>query len=378
MEKEQIPIAGDHPAFELKAVLIDYLKELGFEPIDLGTYSKDSVDYPLYSIAVAEKISRGKYKRGIVLCKTGIGVSIAANKYPRVRCALVASEEIAELTRKHNDSNVLALGAGFISNENAKKIVKKWLNTGFEGGRHQRRLDIISQAERTMMHELEDHEKKEIKISASLMCADQLNLLDDVNKLITAGIDMFHIDIVDGLFAQNITMNPSQVFSLRSHTNLPIDVHLMVKDPSVYIPRLAAAGVDIVVIQTESKGDIGKLLDEITKNGMQAGLAIEAETPVKKMFPYLDKIDFALFLAVKTGFKAQPFVPEILKKMEQFNEKAKEQKVSIQIMVDGSVGPRTITHLYRAGARIFIGGTSGLFKQGTFEENIRQMKSYCY
>ena len=133
---EKIPIAGDHKAVELKSELIKYLVELGYEPLDLGTYSSDRVDYPIYSKAVAEKISKGKYKRGIVLCSSGVGVSIVANKFPRVRAALVMNEEVAELTRKHNDSNILALGAGYLNFEDAKKILKIWLSTEYEGGRH--------------------------------------------------------------------------------------------------------------------------------------------------------------------------------------------------------------------------------------------------
>jgi len=378
MEKEKIPIAGDHKAFELKSEIIKYLKKLNFEPIDLGTYSTERVDYPLYSMAVAEKVSKGQYQRGIVICWSGIGVSIVANKYPRVRAGLVADEKSAELTKKHNNTNILALGSGKIEKENAKKIVKTWLSTQYEGGRHQRRLNQIDKLERGLMHELDDAEMKEIKISASLMCANQLNLLDDINKLVTAGIDMFHVDIIDGLFAPNICMNTEQVFDLRSHTSLPIEVHLMVKNPKRYIDELAEAGADIITIHVESEGDMKKHLKQIKSKGMEPSLAIEVDTPLKKITPYLEYARYIMFMGVKTGFKSQPFVPGMIKKMEEFNKHISNKKIDIKIIVDGSVGPRTITHFYRAGATIFIGGTSGLFKQGTFEDNIRQMKSYCY
>jgi len=379
MEKEKILIAGDHKAFELKSSVISFLNEFGFEPLDLGTYSSDRVDYPAYALAVAEKISDGRYKRGIVICNTGVGVSIVANKLPRIRAALVTNAEMAEQSRKHNDSNVLALGAGFVDTLNAKRIVEKWLFTEYEGGRHDARLEHISKVEKNLMHELDESEKNEVKIGASLMCADQLNLLSDVNRLVNSGIDMFHVDIIDGVFAPNVSLNPNSVFSLRSHTNLPIDVHLMVENPSNYLPRLISAGTDIITIHIESKHDVGSLLDQIKSSGSKAGLAIEVETPVENLYPYIDKMDYVLFLCVDgKGFEAQPFAPEVIEKIKKFNERIKMSGKDVKIIVDGSVGPRTITHLYRAGARIFVGGTSGLFKQGNFEDNIQQMRSHCY
>ncbi|MBI4447488.1 ribose 5-phosphate isomerase B [Candidatus Woesearchaeota archaeon] len=150
MVKEKIPIASDHGGFELKKELAGYLHKLGFEPVDLGAYSAERVDYPKYAKAVAEKISKNKYKRGIVICKTGIGVSIVANKFPRVRAALATNEEMAELSRKHNNSNILALGAGFLTAKEAKKIVKKWLLTKPEMGRHQKRRKQIRNIEKML------------------------------------------------------------------------------------------------------------------------------------------------------------------------------------------------------------------------------------
>jgi ribulose-phosphate 3-epimerase len=379
MEKEKILIAGDHKAFELKSSVIGFINEMGFEPLDLGTYSKDRVDYPMYALAVAEKVSDGRFKRGIVLCNTGIGVSIVANKLPRVRAALATNADMAEQSRKHNDSNVLAMGAGFVGPLEAKRILEKWLFTDYEGGRHDARLEHISRVEKSLMHELDESEKNEVKIGASLMCANQLNLLNDVNKLVNSGVDMFHVDIIDGVFAPNVSLNPNSVFSLRSHTNLPIDVHLMVENPSNYLQRLISAGTDIITIHVESKSDVKEMLGVIKNSGTKAGLAIEVDTPVESLYPHIDKIDYVLFLCVREkGFEAQPFAPEVIEKIRKFGERIKMNGKDVKIMVDGSVGPRTITHLYRAGARIFVGGTSGLFKQGTFEDNIQQMRSHCY
>ena len=392
MKKEIIPIAGDHKSFELKSVLIGYLKELGFEPLDLGTYSTDRVDYPVYSLSVADKVSRGIYKRGIVMCKTGIGVSIVANKLNGVRCGVVRDVEVAELTRKHNDLNVLAIGSGYTSAEEAKKIVEKWLFTMPEGGRHQARIDQISSIEKNTKIPLYAKERvmiisscskekelnlNDVKISASLMCANQLNILKDVEDLIEAGIDSFHVDIIDGLFVNNLSMNPGHISELRRHTDLPINVHLMVKEPEAYIDRLKDAGADSVIVHMESEGNIAKVLEDIKSKGMRAGIGVKVDTPLDEVYPLLDKIDHIMFMCTPIGFKGQDLVPDVIKKIESFNNYKKEHKLNIQIIADGCIGPRVIPHLYKAGVRIFLGGTAGLFKGGTFKENIRQMKSFC-
>jgi ribulose-phosphate 3-epimerase len=386
MKREKIPIAGDHKAFGLKTVLIKYLSDLGFEPVDLGTYSGDRVDYPVYSLSVADKVSKGEYKRGVVLCYTGIGASIVANKFLGVRCGLVTNAEIAQLTKKHNDTNVLAMGAGYTSFEEAKKILKTWLFTEPEGGRHKVRIDQISAIEKNNMLASKKKEmilsratgKKDVEISASLMCANQLDILSDVKELIKAGIDSFHIDIIDGLFADNLSMNIDHVFALRRQTQLPINVHLMVKAPLPYLDRLKEAGSDAVIVHLESEGKTSEVLSKIRTQGMQAGLAIKVDSPLEKAYPLVDKLDLVMFMCTPIGFKGQSFIPEVIEKIKSFHRYVKDNKLDIKIMVDGSIGPRTIPHLYKAGARIFLGGTSGLFKDGTFKENLRQMRSFCY
>ena len=144
----KISIGCDHSALELKNYLIDYLKSLGHEVLDRGTYTKDSCDYTDYGYAVAKDIQSGKADRGIVICFTGIGVSIIANKVKGVRCALVMNKDAAQLTREHNDSNCLALSAKYLGPVYAKEIVDVWLNTEFSHNeRHQRRIDKISKYE---------------------------------------------------------------------------------------------------------------------------------------------------------------------------------------------------------------------------------------
>jgi ribose 5-phosphate isomerase B len=145
---ETILIAADHAGFEEKEVLKRELTKLGFKPEDLGAPSCiPDDDYPDYAHPLARKISRGEAKRGIVLCGSGIGVDIVANRYPHVRAALSWMPEIAELSRRHNDSNVLVIPSRFVSTQEAVEIMKRWLATAFEDGRHSRRVEKIDELE---------------------------------------------------------------------------------------------------------------------------------------------------------------------------------------------------------------------------------------
>jgi len=144
----QIGLACDHGGFELKEELKAFLKSLGAEPIDMGTFNEDSVDYPDFGVLVAEKVSRGELERGILICGTGIGMSIVANKFPRIRAALANDLYSSRCSREHNDANILIIGGRIVGKELAKEIVKVWLETPFAGGRHQRRLEKIEVLEK--------------------------------------------------------------------------------------------------------------------------------------------------------------------------------------------------------------------------------------
>lgn len=144
---ERIIIGADHAGFSLKEKLKGFLAEKGLDVVDAGTYSGDPVDYPDFGRKVAESISSGVMKRGILICGSGIGMSITANRFPGVRGALCLDAEAARLSRRHNDSNVLILAGRRTDDETAKEIVTAWLETDFEGGRHRTRLDKIAKIE---------------------------------------------------------------------------------------------------------------------------------------------------------------------------------------------------------------------------------------
>lgn len=146
MPRERIPIASDHAGFELKEKLRGALEALGFEADDLGTHDAGSTDYPDYAHPLAREVSDGRSRRGVLLCGTGLGMSYVANRYPHVRAAVAWTPEVAELARRHNDANVLVLPARFVSEDEAVRILKAWVETPFEGGRHERRVDKIEPA----------------------------------------------------------------------------------------------------------------------------------------------------------------------------------------------------------------------------------------
>ncbi len=144
MIKNTLAIASDHGGFELKQILAQYLREQGAEVTDLGTHSLESVDYPDYAAEMGKWIESNADKKGIIICGSGIGVSIAANRNPRVRAALCHDGLSANLARRHNDANVLCLGARLIGIETAKDCVNQFLSSEFEGGRHKTRVEKLS------------------------------------------------------------------------------------------------------------------------------------------------------------------------------------------------------------------------------------------
>jgi ribose 5-phosphate isomerase B len=139
----KIAIGCDHGGYLLKQDILIWLEEHDIDFEDVGCYNTDSVDYPIYGEMVARLVSSGKCDKGIVICTTGIGISIAANKVKGIRCALCSDSLSAEMTRRHNDANIIAMGAGIVGPNLARRMVEVFLNTEFEGGRHARRVALL-------------------------------------------------------------------------------------------------------------------------------------------------------------------------------------------------------------------------------------------
>ena len=146
-QKQRIAIGADHAGFAVKQAIKKHLEQAGYNVDDVGTESEESVDYPEFARAVAEKVAGGMAQLGVLVCGTGMGMAIAANKVPGIRAAVVHDKVTARLAREHNDANVLTLGARVVDPSQAVEIVKEFLNAQFAGGRHQRRVDKISEME---------------------------------------------------------------------------------------------------------------------------------------------------------------------------------------------------------------------------------------
>ena len=148
MTKKRIAIGADHAGFKLKEFVKSFLKEKGFEVIDVGTYSEERCHYPIYAQKVAQMVSKGEIEKGILICGSGIGMSIVANKFKGVRAALCHNIYSAKYSRLHNNSNILCLGGRVTGEDLTKEIVETWLETPFEGGRHEDRLSLIEEIEK--------------------------------------------------------------------------------------------------------------------------------------------------------------------------------------------------------------------------------------
>lgn len=144
----KIAVGSDHVGLELKGRLLQHLDEKGIEYHDFGTYTTDRTDYPVYGEAVANAVAGGEYDRGLLLCGTGVGISLSANKVPGIRAVVCSEPYSALLSRQHNDTNILAMGSRVVGSDLALMILDAWLDGVFEGGRHQRRVEMIAEIER--------------------------------------------------------------------------------------------------------------------------------------------------------------------------------------------------------------------------------------
>lgn len=143
----KLAIGSDHVGVELKLIIIEYLEKLGHEVTDFGPYSSERTDYPVYGKKVAEEVVAGNFDGGVLICGTGVGISISANKVKGIRAVVCSEPYSAKLSKEHNNTNIVAFGARVVGSELAKMIVKEWIDAKFEGGRHERRIEMIGQIE---------------------------------------------------------------------------------------------------------------------------------------------------------------------------------------------------------------------------------------
>ena len=202
---------------------------------------------------------------------------------------------------------------------------------------------------------------KKIKVSASVLNSDIAMLANEVKRADEAGSDMIHIDVMDGVFVDNITYGNVMVKALRKYTENTLDVHLMIHNPVPLVRFFAEAGSDIITFHSESACDAGEAIDLIHSFGIKAGVAIKPDTPVSDIEQYIGKADMILVMTVEPGYGGQGFIPSTLGKIEQVAQIAKDKGYDIDIQVDGGINAQTAVQVKEAGANVLVAGTY-LFK----------------
>ena len=217
---------------------------------------------------------------------------------------------------------------------------------------------------------------KKIQISPSILSADFSQLKNEIKKLEQAGADMIHVDVMDGHFVPNLTIGPPVIKSLRNHTNLPFDVHLMISPVHKYIKDYADAGANIITIHPEATNDLKESIKHIRDLGKKVGVSLNPETSVKTIENFLEDIDLVLIMSVHPGFGGQKFMPEVLEKVRKLRNIINEKKLDFDIEIDGGIDFDNNKMVIEAGANILVSGTT-IFKKnnGDIKKNIDILKT---
>ncbi|MCK1240895.1 ribulose-phosphate 3-epimerase [Streptococcus uberis] len=212
------------------------------------------------------------------------------------------------------------------------------------------------------------------KIAPSILAADYANFASELKRIEETDAEYVHIDIMDGQFVPNISFGADVVASMRKHSKLVFDCHLMVVDPERYVEAYAQAGADIMTIHTESTKHIHGALQKIKAAGMKAGVVINPGTPVSALKPVLNLVDQVLIMTVNPGFGGQAFIPECLEKVEEVANLRETLGLTFDIEVDGGVDNKTIAACQKAGANIFVAG-SYLFKASDLVSQVQTLRT---
>ena len=217
---------------------------------------------------------------------------------------------------------------------------------------------------------------KKIQISPSILSADFSQLGIEINKLEKGGADMIHVDVMDGHFVPNLTIGPPVIKTLRNYTNLPFDVHLMIKPVHKYIKDYADAGADIITIHPEATENLKDSIKHIKELGKKVGVSLNPETKINVLKSFLKEIDLVLIMSVHPGFGGQKFIPEVINKIKEIKYIQSKENLKFDIEVDGGINFDNSKLVVNAGANILVSGTT-IFKNnnGDIKKNIETLKS---
>ena len=217
---------------------------------------------------------------------------------------------------------------------------------------------------------------KKIQISPSILSADFSQLANEIKRLENGGADMIHVDVMDGHFVPNLTIGPPVIKSLKKHSSILFDVHLMISPVHKYIKAYADAGADIITIHPEATNDINSSISLIKELNKKVGVSLNPETKVDIIIEHLDKIDLVLIMSVNPGFGGQKFMPEVLSKIGELKKLRSAKDLDFDIEIDGGINFENSKIAIQAGANILVSGTT-IFKSnnGDIKKNIELLKS---
>jgi ribulose-phosphate 3-epimerase len=215
-----------------------------------------------------------------------------------------------------------------------------------------------------------------VKLSASVICADLADLASQVKQLEEAGVDMLHFDVMDGHFVPNLGLGPVVIEWVRKVTSLPFEAHLMIANPEKYIERFVAAGSQIVALHVETLDDFRQATDRLRTLGASPAIAINPQTPVERIEPFLEVVSQALVMTVQPGFAGQRLIRETLAKIGRVRDAIEKRRLNVDVATDGNVGFQNAPAMVSAGANLLICGTSSIFSPGlTISEGVRQLRA---